>query len=40
MQGECNGESLVGMLGTGRLNIHKALSAGVYSHYTSMMLSR
>ena len=30
MQGECNGESLVGMLGTGRLNIHKALSAGVY----------
>ena len=30
MQGTCNGESLVGMLGTGRLNINKALSAGVY----------
>ena len=30
MDGECNGTSLVGMLGSGRLNINKALSSGVY----------
>ena len=30
MQGTCQGESLEGMLGTGRLNVYKALSAGVF----------
>ena len=30
MDGSCQGESLEGMLGTGRLNIYKALSAGVF----------
>ena len=30
MEGQCQGESLEGMLGTGRLNIYKALSAGVF----------
>jgi len=30
MDGSCYGTSMVGMLGTGRLNIFKALAAGVY----------
>ena len=30
MNGTCQGNSLVGMLGSGRLNIYKALTAGVY----------
>ena len=30
MEGTCQGNSLEGMLGTGRLNIYKALSAGVF----------
>ena len=30
MEGTCQGQSLEGMLGTGRLNIFKALSAGVF----------
>ena len=30
MDGQCQGVSLEGMLGTGRLNIYKALSAGVF----------
>ena len=30
MEGSCQGTSLEGMLGTGRLNIFKALSAGVF----------
>ena len=30
MEGSCQGNSLVGMLGTGRLNVYKALSAGVF----------
>lgn len=30
MDGSCYGESMVGMLGAGRLNIFKALAAGVY----------
>ncbi len=30
MTGSCQGESMEGMLGTGRLNVYKALSAGVF----------
>ena len=30
MDGECQAGSLEGMLGTGRLNVYKALSAGVF----------
>ena len=30
MEGSCNAGSLVGMLGSGRLNINKALSAGIF----------
>ena len=30
MTGSCDGTSLVGMLGSGRLNINKALTSGIY----------
>ena len=30
MEGQCQGNDLEGMLGTGRLNVYKALSAGVF----------
>ena len=30
MEGSCQGNSLEGMLGTGRLNVYKAISAGVF----------
>jgi len=34
MTGSCNGNSLEGMLGSGRLNIFKALSAGIFPSLT------